>query len=134
MTEMDEQKSMLGIRGWTYTGGRISKTYTLGSFTEAIEFVNDVAAILESKEKNMGRSKSSNSTDASITVEGKSVRLLLAYDDAGTATAEAVDDLYEMNYASDEGEDELLRHEEDRERARFRSRGPYRKSSSAGLR
>ncbi|MCS6767932.1 MAG: hypothetical protein RMJ59_04595 [Candidatus Nitrosocaldus sp.] len=118
---------MLRSRGWVYEDGRLHKRYMLGSFTEAIEMVNDIAAVIEGK----GLTKV-----PTIVVEGSSVMLLLpAHDDANVTIARAVDELYEMNYAGDvDEEDELLRRGEDRERARFRSRGPYRKSSSAGLR
>lgn len=126
---MDKAKAIEGLRikGWQYADGRLSKQYMLGSFTEAIEFVNDIATVVESRRGQV-------SIHPTITVEDKSVRLLLADDDVSIAIARVMDEMYGMNYASDEDEDELLKKEEDRERARFRSRGPYRKSSSAGLR
>ncbi len=123
-----DAREWLRAKGWQYADGRLSKQYALGSFMEAIEFVNDIAAVVEGKKV---------SKYPTITLEGKSVMLLLA-DDASIsiAIARLVDELYEVNYASndEDKEDELLKQEEERERARFRSRGPYRKSSSAGLR
>lgn len=129
----DITKALAGLKtkGWMCTDERLSKQYILGSFTEAIEFVNDVAAIVEDKVRLM---RKQDITHPTITVEGKSIKLILAYDHVSIVIARAVDELYEMNYASDRDEDELLKQEEDRERARFRSRGPYRKSSSSGLR
>lgn len=132
MEDIAKGVEVLKSKGWEYANGRLSKQYILGSFTEAIEFVNDVAAVTESKRGR--RLMSRGSTNLTIVVEDKSVELILACDDVSMMMARAVDELYETNYASENGEDELLKREEDRERARFRSRGPYRKSSSAGLR
>ncbi|MEM0364858.1 MAG: 4a-hydroxytetrahydrobiopterin dehydratase [Candidatus Nitrosocaldus sp.] len=135
MEDIAKAVEALKGKGWEYTDGRLSKQYMLGSFTEAIEFVNDVAAIVESKRGRrsmlMNREESTHPT---IVVEDKSVELLLACDDFSIMMARAVDELYEINYTSEKDEDELLKRKEDRERTRFRSRGPYRKSSSAGLR
>ncbi|MFN4337053.1 MAG: 4a-hydroxytetrahydrobiopterin dehydratase [Candidatus Nitrosocaldus sp.] len=126
---MDRANAREGLmaKGWQYVDGRLSKKYALGSFIEAIEFVNDIAAVVESRRQIIAY--------PTITLEAKSVRLLLADDDVSITIAREVDELYDMNYTiyEDKG-DELLKQEEDRERARFRSRGPYRKSSSAGLR
>ncbi|GBC74675.1 MULTISPECIES: 4a-hydroxytetrahydrobiopterin dehydratase [Candidatus Nitrosocaldus] len=133
MEDIAKAIEVLKSKGWEYVDGRLSKQYILGSFIEAIEFVNDVAAVAESKKGRRFMSRQ-DSTNLTIVIEDKSVELILACDDVSMMMARAVDELYEMNYASERDEDELLKREEDRERARFRSRGPYRKSSSAGLR
>lgn len=45
----DEQieESLGDLPGWEYDGEVITKTYPLGSFREAVEFVNDIADVAE---------------------------------------------------------------------------------------
>lgn len=45
----DEQieEALEDLAGWEYDGEVITKTYPLGSFREAIEFVNDIADVAE---------------------------------------------------------------------------------------
>lgn len=101
------------------------RSYMLGSFLEAIEFVNDVAEIVESK----------NLVRPIITIEGNKVSIAFPCDTDVKHVTKLIDDLYSISYSdSYKDEDELLRYKEGKDRARLRSRGPYRKSSGIGLR
>jgi pterin-4a-carbinolamine dehydratase len=101
------------------------RSYMLGSFSEAIEFVNDVAEIVESK----------NLVYPIITIEGNKVSIAFSSDTDVKHATKLIDDLYSISYSDAyKDEDELLRYKEGKDRARLRSRGPYRKSSGIGLR
>ncbi|MFN2555678.1 MAG: 4a-hydroxytetrahydrobiopterin dehydratase [Nitriliruptorales bacterium] len=47
LSEQQIETALADLPGWEYDGEAITKTYSLGSFREAIEFVNDVADLAE---------------------------------------------------------------------------------------
>ena len=112
-------------KDWSRINNTMVRSYMLGSFSEAIEFVNDVAEIVESK----------NLVYPIITIEGNKVSIAFSCDTDVKHATKLIDDLYSISYSdSYKDEDELLRYKEEKDRARLRSRGPYRKSSGIGLR
>ncbi len=112
-------------KDWSRINNTMVRSYILGSFSEAIEFVNDVAEIVESK----------NLIRPIITIEGNKVSIAFSCDTDIKHATKLIDDLYSISYSdSYKDEDELLRYKEEKDRARLRSRGPYRKSSGIGLR
>ncbi|MEM2760691.1 MAG: 4a-hydroxytetrahydrobiopterin dehydratase [Nitrososphaerales archaeon] len=129
---MDVEKELRKLNGWELKEGKIVKSYSFKSFMEGIEFVNDVAKIAEKRDHH-----------PIITVSWKTVKISSISFDVGHITdrdfalAEAIDDLYSKKFATIlnlEEEHRLLAEEERKERARKRTRGPYRKSSRAGFR
>ncbi len=110
---------------WSRIGDTLVRSYILGSFAEAIEFVNDVAGIVEGK----------NLAYPIITIASNKVSIAFACDTDVKHATKLIDDLYSVSYSSvDKDEDELLKYKERKDEARLRSRGPYRKSSNVGLR
>lgn len=108
--------------GWISKDNMLVRTYMLGSFLEAVEFVNDIADIVESKDLEY----------PTITIERDKVRVAF-YTPIKDHATRLIDELYDTSYSSID-EDDLLRYKEGKDKARLRSRGPYRKSSGAGLR
>ncbi len=108
--------------GWVNKDNMLVRTYILGSFLEAVEFVNDIADIVESKDLGY----------PTITIDRNKVSIAFSLPIKDNATR-LIDELYTTSYSSID-EDDLLRYKEGKDRARLRSRGPYRKSSGAGLR
>lgn len=47
LTDEDIDRALADLPGWDYDGEAITKTYGLGSFRDAIEFVNDIADLAE---------------------------------------------------------------------------------------
>lgn len=47
LSEQQIEEALADLPGWEYDGEAITKTYSLGSFREAIEFVNDLADLAE---------------------------------------------------------------------------------------
>ncbi len=47
LTEQQITKALEDLPGWEYDGEAITKTYSLDSFREAIDFVDDVADLAE---------------------------------------------------------------------------------------
>ena len=123
------------LEGWELKEGKIVKSYSFKSFMRAVEFVNGVAKIAEERNHH-----------PVITIVWKTVRLSSTSFDVGHLTdrdfglAKAIDELYSEKFeekvsVADRTEEEyhMMLKEEEREKARKRTRGPYRKSSRAGL-
>lgn len=135
MSSGDIEKRVQQLDGWELKDGKIVKNFGFKSFMQGIEFVNDVADIAETQNHH-----------PIITCIWKTVKISSISFDVGHLTdrdfrlAEAIDELYRAKYEEKIPgedvleEDELLTEEERRDKARKRTRGPYRKSSSAGLR
>lgn len=47
LTEQQIEEALVTLPGWEYDGEAITKSYGLGSFREAIDFVQDVADLAE---------------------------------------------------------------------------------------
>jgi 4a-hydroxytetrahydrobiopterin dehydratase len=47
LSEQQIETALADLPGWEYDGEAITKTYSFGSFREAIEFVNDVADLAD---------------------------------------------------------------------------------------
>ncbi|HEX2028636.1 MAG TPA: 4a-hydroxytetrahydrobiopterin dehydratase [Nitriliruptorales bacterium] len=47
LTEQQIEEALVTLPGWEYDGEAITKTFGLGSFREAIDFVQDVADLAE---------------------------------------------------------------------------------------
>jgi pterin-4a-carbinolamine dehydratase len=105
--------------GWVERGDMVVKEYIVGSFAEAIEFINDLAEIVESKRIDY----------PTITITKNKVSVALAK--RSSVHTKLIDELYDINYSMTD-EDVLLREQESKDKARLRSRGPYRKSSGIG--
>ena len=137
MTSSDNiEERMKELDGWELEEGKIVKSFGFRMFMKGIEFVNDVAAIAEKQNHH-----------PIITVIWKTVKISSVSFNAGHLTdkdfelAKAIDELYKKKCEEKipliedlQNEHRLLAEEERREKARKRTRGPYRKSSSAGLR
>ena len=113
---------------WEYKNGKISKIFELASFSEVIEFINDIAEIVEKRRYY-----------PLITIDATRMKITLPrgkqLGEKDIALANAIEktyDKYKLTYLDDE-ELELLQREDEKEKAKHRTRGPYRKSSSAGL-
>ncbi len=114
---------------WEYRNGKISKRFELASFSEVIEFINDIAEIIEKRRYY-----------PLITIDAMNVKITLPREkqlsEKDIALANAIekvyDDKYKLAYLDDE-ELALLQREDEKDKAKHRTRGPYRKSSSAGL-
>ena len=104
---------------WAERDDMVVKEYILGSFREVIGFINDLADIVESKRIDYPR----------ITITKNKVSVALAK--RSSVHTKLVDELYDTNYSMTD-EDKLLRNQESKDKARLRSRGPYRKSSGIG--
>jgi len=136
MEESDKiKKHLQELEGWELKEGKIVKSYSFKSFMRAVEFVNGVARIAEERNHH-----------PVITIVWKTVRLSSTSFDVGHLTdrdfglAKAIDELYSEKFeekvsVADRTEEEyhMMLKEEEREKARKRTRGPYRKSSRAGL-
>ena len=131
----DIQKRVQELDGWELKEGKIVKSFGFRTFKKGIEFVNDVAAIAETQNHH-----------PLITSNWKTVNISSISFDAGHLTdrdfrlAKAIDELYKKKFEEKiplveylKKEHRLLVEEERKEKARKRTRGPYRKSSSAGL-
>ena len=131
----DVRKHLQELEGWELKEGKIVKSYSFKSFMQAVEFVNDIARIAEERNHH-----------PVITIVWKTVKVSAISFDVGHLTdrdfelAKAVDELYAKKFEKkvsidDHTEDEyhMMLKEEEKEKARKRTRGPYRKSSRAGL-
>ena len=137
MTSPDNiERCLKELDGWELEEGKIVKSFGFRTFMKGIEFVNDVAAIAEKQNHH-----------PIISVIWKTVKISSISFNAGHLTerdlklAKAIDELYKKKYEEKipliedlKDEHRLLAEEEKREKARKRTRGPYRKSSGAGLR
>ncbi len=47
LTEQQIEQALADLPGWDFDGEVITKTYTWGSFRDAVDFVNDVADLAE---------------------------------------------------------------------------------------
>lgn len=132
----DIETQIQQLQGWELKEGKIVKSFRFTSFMNGIEFVNDIAKIAERQNHH-----------PIITVIWKTVRVSSISFDVGHLTerdvrlAKAIDELYRKKFEErklslnkSEAENRLLMEEERREKARKRTRGPYRKASRAGLR
>lgn len=115
--------------GWKYDNGKIMKIFEFASFREVIEFINDIADIIE-KRKHYPL----------ITIDSINVKITLPREkqlgEKDLALANAIEKIYDEKYSLaylEDEEFELLQREDSKEKAKHRTRGPYRKSSSAGL-
>ena len=135
-TSNDIQKRVQELDGWELKEGKIVKSFGFKTFMNGIEFVNEVAEIAEAQNHH-----------PIITVNWKTVEISSISFDVGHLTdrdfklAKAIDELYKKKFEEKipliedlKKEHRLLAEEERKEKARKRTRGPYRKSSSAGLR
>lgn len=132
----DIKRRLERLEGWELKDEKIVRSYGFTSFKEAVRFVNDVASIAEERNHH-----------PVITISWKTVRISSISFDVGRLTdrdfglAKAMDEMYRKKYRGKlspgddlmEDEDRLLLEDEEKDRARLRTRGPYRKSSSAGL-
>lgn len=133
----DEIKKQLEeLKGWELKDGRIVRSYEFDSFLLAVQFVNDIAKIAEERNHH-----------PVITVSWKTVKVSsISFDvehltERDIGLAKAIDAMHVKKYVdkltegNDLAEDEygLLSEDDEREKARLRTRGPYRKSSSKGL-
>jgi 4a-hydroxytetrahydrobiopterin dehydratase len=137
MTSTDSiEERVKELDGWELEDGKIVKSFAFRTFMKGIEFVNDVAAIAEKQNHH-----------PIITSIWKTVKISSISFNVGHLTerdlklAKAIDELYEKKFEEKiplvedlQNEHRLLAEEEKKEKARKRTRGPYRKSSSAGLR
>jgi len=124
------------LEGWELKEGKIVKNYSFKSFMQAVEFVNDIARIAEERNHH-----------PVITIIWKTVKISSVSFDVGHLTdrdfglAKAVDELYskkfeeKVSHSKNLVEDEyrMMLKEEEKEKARKRTRGPYRKSSRVRL-
>ncbi len=138
MQESSEKvkKRLQELQGWELKEGKIVKSFSFKSFMLAVEFVNDVARIAEERNHH-----------PIITIIWKTVKISSISFDVGHLTdrdfglAKAVDELYSKKFEQKisrdkdfkEDEDHMMLKEEEKEKARKRTRGPYRKSSRVGL-
>ncbi len=134
MTNSDIIKRVQELDGWELEDGKIVKSFGFKSFTQGIEFVNDVAEIAESQNHH-----------PIITVIWKTVKISSISFDVGHLTdrdfklAKTIDELYKKSdekipLVGDLQKEHGLRAEQDKKvKARKRTRGPYRKSSRGGL-
>ena len=137
MTSSDNiEKRVQELDGWELKEGKIVKSFGFRTFMKGIEFVNGVAAVAEKQNHH-----------PIITSIWKTVKISSISFNVGHLTdrdlelAKAIDELYKKKYEEKipliedlQDEHRLLAEEEKREKARKRTRGPYRKSSGAGLR
>lgn len=125
MSIEDKIKSL----GWEYRNGKIVKVFELASFREVVEFINDIGEIIEKK-----------GCYPLITIDAMNIKITLPrkkqLEEKDIALASIIEkvynDKYRLAYIDDE-ELELLQREDAKEKAKHRTRGPYRKSSGAGL-
>lgn len=134
MDSNDIEKRLQRLSGWELKGGKIVKNFNFKSFMKGIEFVNGVAAIAEAQNHH-----------PIIAVTWKTVRISSISFDVGHLTdrdfklAKAIDELYKKFeekiplIGNLEEEHRLLAEEEKKEKARKRTRGPYRKSWKGGI-
>lgn len=128
----DIKRHLEKLAGWELKEEKIVKSYSFASFREAVEFANDVADIAEERNHH-----------PIITISWKTVGISSVSFDVGHLTerdfglAGALDEMYRAKYqdklSQGDDQDSLLLRDEEKERARLRTRGPYRKSSGAGL-
>ena len=117
---MDKVKRL----GWIIKDGDAYKQYNLESFKDAVDFLNDIAYIIDSKKMYPIIIIDANNVTISIKdIQDKHVALVEAFNKAYEAYKVDIDD----------HESRLLLDMEDKHKAKHRTRGPYRKSSSAGL-
>lgn len=133
---IDIMKRLQELAGWELKEGKIVKSFNFKSFLDSIKFVNDIAGIAERQNHH-----------PIITVVWKTVKISSISFDVGHLTerdfrlAKTIDELYSEKFEEKitpvenlQEEHRLLAEEERKEKARKRTRGPYRKSSRAGLR
>ncbi len=114
--------------GWEYRNGKISKIFELATFRESIEFINDIAEVIEKRRHY-----------PLITIDAMNIKISLPREkqlgEKDLALANAIEKIYEKYKLAylDEEELELLQRDDEKDKAKHRTRGPYRKSSSAGL-
>ncbi len=109
---------------WEYKEGKIVRVFEFSSFRDAIDFVYEITDEVEDK-KNYPL----------ISINGYRVSITLPREKQVTEKdlelAGAIDKIYEYREGYlDEEESKLLEMEDAKEKARHRSRGPYRKSST----
>ncbi|MFQ5940109.1 MAG: 4a-hydroxytetrahydrobiopterin dehydratase [Nitrososphaerales archaeon] len=131
----DIKKRLQDLAGWELEEGKIVKSFGFKSFLEGIEFVKETAGIAEA-----------HNHHPVITIVWKTVKISSISFDVGHLTerdfklAKTIDELYEQKFEEQmplvdnlQEEHRLLAEEEKNEKARKRTRGPYRKSSKGGL-
>ena len=129
------KKHLQELEDWELKEGKIVKSYSFKSFMQAVEFVNDVARVAEERDHH-----------PVITIIWRTVKVSSISFDVGHLTdrdfglAKAIDELYSKKFREKvslddltEEENHMMLNEEEKEKARKRTRGPYRKSSRAGL-
>jgi 4a-hydroxytetrahydrobiopterin dehydratase len=47
LSEAEIEKALLAVPGWRHEDGALARTFTLGNFVEAVEFVNEITEIAE---------------------------------------------------------------------------------------
>jgi len=109
---------------WEYSNEEIAKVYEFTLFRDTIEFINDLVEIIE-KSKIMPIIIIDNNN---ITIKVKCKLLNERY----ITFINNIEKTYNK-FRLEEKELDLLLKEEEKEKARHRTRGPYRKSSSIGL-
>ena len=136
ISEDEVKKRLQELDNWELKEGKIVKSYSFKSFMQAVEFVNDIARMAEERKHH-----------PVITIVWKTVKVSSVSFDVGHLTdrdfglARAVDRLYSKKFeekvslGGDYTEDEyrMMSEEDEKEKARKRTRGPYRKSSRVGL-
>ena len=72
LNQTEVGKKLGALPGWTLKGGRIEKSYELGSFPAALEFVQQAAALAEAEQER-----------PDIVIRGSVVTVSLGTDDQG---------------------------------------------------
>lgn len=134
-SENEVKKRLQELDNWELEEAKIVKNFSFKSFMQAMEFVNEVANIAEKQNHH-----------PIITIIWKTVKISSISFDVGHLTdrdfrlAKAIDELYDQKFGEKltgkdypESEDKFLVEEESKDKARKRTRGPYRKSSRIGL-
>ncbi len=109
---------------WEYNNEEIIKKYEFISFKDGIEFITDLADIVE-KFKIMPM----------IIIDGNNITVKVKckmLNEHHITFINSIEKIYDRFRLGDKELDLLLK-EEEKERARHRTRGPYRKSSTIGL-
>ncbi|MEM2855600.1 MAG: hypothetical protein QW416_00650 [Candidatus Nitrosocaldaceae archaeon] len=101
----------------------MEKIFEFKTFNDAIDYVNEISAIIKNR-----KVYPLITIDSNKVIIGKCEVL----DEIYIEKIEKIYEFYKDSYI-DETELDMLKMEEEKEKAKHRSRGPYRKSSSAGL-
>ena len=132
--EDEISKELQELDSWEITASKVSKSFNFASTKQAKAFASEVQMIAEKQDHY-----------AAVTIVQNTVRISSESSDVEHVTekdvmlAKAIDELYSRRFAQKvkgdflADEDEFLREEEGKDKARKRTRGPYRKSSSVGL-